>query len=216
MDLIGQALARRQLAADGYITAFDCEYPTGDDADAGRRSFDVVGLRIEDGRVCRVVVAAIRGWWSPSAYLTPSLIRLHLLPGLADELSDENVSAFQRRYGLAGVPVEKALYYSQASPEKAEEAEAILERYGIRTLYLDRLAAQLVLETPVRDAPAEPLLTQLRALLRGVVRDRAETTADRSTVETDKGVRAVEDPQLTLRLFGDAAPRPSADLSKRN
>jgi hypothetical protein len=201
MDRFGQVLAKWHLSEQGYIVSFDlsCQSP---EAESGPiYHFDVAGVRLKNGKAVHAIVGAMRNWWSPSAYLTPSLIRSHLLPGIAEVLSDDAVAVFRQAYDLGAIPIEKILFYSQASPEKASEAEEILLQAGIRTIYIERIAASLVKLPAYKAVHSDPLVMQMLGMMRGAVREAAVEEGEEQKEKLEKEP-AREDPQLPLDLFG--------------
>ncbi|MCZ7583873.1 MAG: hypothetical protein M5R36_11340 [Deltaproteobacteria bacterium] len=204
MDQLGRALARWHLEGDGYIVSFDVSCASGEADGARSFRFDVVGLRVAGGAIERAVLAAMRPWWHPQAYLTPSIIRSHLLPGLSDALSEEAVDAFRQSLGLGPVPVERVLFFSHASPEKQSEAEDMLRRVGVETVYLERIAARLAETAAGRSDHTDARLTQIRSLLRGTIR-AAEGRVPEPDPEAPEPVPTPPSPQLPLDFFGENA-----------
>ncbi|MCB9477982.1 MAG: hypothetical protein H6684_10835 [Deltaproteobacteria bacterium] len=202
MDRLGRSLAAYDLARSGYLAALDVSFAMGEDGATGR--FDVVGVKLADGRVEAAVVGLLRAWWHPTAHLTPSTIRRHLQPGLTEALSDGNIAAFRAAWGLGEAPVERVLYFSHASPEKADEAESLLASLGIRPVYLERVAAELAQAPPGKEAPADIAATQFVSLVRGIGRQTAlaaqSAPATRPRPSADEGIAS---PQLDLKFFRD-------------
>ncbi len=204
MERIAESLVKRYLASQGYLAAFGVNVSATTETGPTMRAFDVVGLRIRAGSLAEAVVGVIRAWWNPGAHLTPSLLRSHLLAGVAEALSDDAVDALRIGYGLSPAVIRKVLFYSQASPEKSEEAEATLAKYGIETVYLDREAASLARESWPSEVPGDAAIAMIRAFVRGAWR---EGSGGADLRESDvKPVAEPPTPQLSLALFGDRSP----------
>jgi hypothetical protein len=58
--------------------------------------------------------------------------------------ADERLRFVRGRYGLADIPIRKVLFYSQRSPKKAAEAEAMLAARGIEVVYLEDILAEVM------------------------------------------------------------------------
>lgn len=201
MERIAEALVKRYLASQGYLAAFGVSVAGVSEAGPVVKSFDVVGLRIRGGSLAEAVVGAIRAWWNPGAHLTPSLLRSHLMAGVTEALSDDAVDALRIGYGLSPAVIRKALFYSQASPEKSEEAEAMLAKFGIETVYLDREAASLARDSWPSEVPGDASIAMVRAFVRGAWREGSGGTDLR---ESDvKPVAEPPTPQLSLAIFGE-------------
>jgi hypothetical protein len=202
MDRLGHVLARWHLSEQGYFVAFDLACQTPKDEGPVFR-FDIAGVRLHNGRAVRAVVGAMRSWWFPSANMTPSMVRTHLLPGLLESLSDEAIGSFRSCLDLGMVPVDKVLFFSQASPEKSGEAEEILRRQGIETVYLERVATQMMEQPAGRAIHSDPLVMQVMGLLRGALRSTEESEGE---APPEKPARvAPPSPQLEFPIFDSAA-----------
>lgn len=201
MERIAEALVKRYLASQGYLAAFGVSVSAPAEGGPVTRAFDVVGLRIRSGSLAEAVVGVIRAWWNPGAHLTPSLLRSHLMASVTDALSDDSVDALRVGYGLSPAVIRKVLFYSQASPEKSEEAEAMLAKFGIETVYLDREAASLARESWPSEVPGDASIAMIRAFVRGAWRE-GSGGADLREVDV-KPVAEPPTPQLSLALFGE-------------
>ncbi|MCL4233341.1 MAG: hypothetical protein KJ042_02365 [Deltaproteobacteria bacterium] len=204
MERIAEALVKRYLASQGYLAAFGVNVTAPAAGGPTTRGFDVVGLRIRSGSLAEAVVGVIRAWWNPGAHLTPSMLRSHLMAGVSEALSDVAVDALRIGYGLSPAVIRKVLFYSQASPEKSEEAEAMLAKYGIETVYLDREAASLARDSWPSEVPGDASIAMIRAFVRGAWRE-GSGGADLREAEV-KPVAEPPTPQLSLALFGERAP----------
>jgi hypothetical protein len=200
MDLLGRVLARWHLSEQGYFVASDlaCQRPDTEDGLVFR--FDIAGVRLKNGKAVNAVVGALRSWWYPNAYLTPSLVKAHILPGLAESLSDDAVESFRACLDLGMAPVDKLLFFSHASPEKSEEAEEILRAQGIETIYLERVASQLISQPSNRAIHSDPLIMQVMGLLRGALRG-SEVKEPGEVIEKPAAPEPVASPQLQLPIF---------------
>ena len=174
---------------------------------------DLAGVRLRQGKAERGVIGAMRNWWHPQAHLTPSLVRTHLLPGIAETLSDEAVQAFRRSFDLGSVPVDKLLFFSHASPEKSSEAEGILRRFDIETIYMERIAARLLRVSGSRSLQSDPLLTQVTSLLRGTLREAMEK-GPIPKVEEPAAPDLPPSPQLPLDFTAGGVPFPAGKSSE--
>ncbi len=207
MDQVGRALAKWHLLEEGYLVSFDLFCQTGGTEEDQTFRLDLAGIRLRQGKAERAVMGALRNWWHPQAYLTPSLVRTHLLPGITETLSDEAVQAFRRSFDLGNAPVDKLLFFSHASPEKSSEAESILHGFGIETIYLERIAARLLQTSGSRSLQSDPLLTQVVSLLKGTLR---ETTEKGPIPKAEKPAEPdlPPSPQLLLDFLGGSPPFP--------
>jgi len=200
MDLLGRTLARWHLSEQGYLVTFDLACQRSGTEDCPIYRIDIAGVRLAGGKAVNAVVGALRSWWHPNAYLTPSMVRTHILPGLTDSLSDEAVETFRSCLDLGMVRVDKLLFFSHASPEKSEEAEEILRQLGIETVYLERVAVQLVQQPANKAIHSDPLVMQVMGLLRGAMRGREEKEPG-EPLEKPAEVEPVQSPQLQFPMF---------------
>jgi hypothetical protein len=207
MDFLGKVIAQWHLSEQGYIVAFDVSCPASGAEDGPIFKFNLAGFRFRNGRAVHAVVGELRSWWHTSAYLTPSVVRTHLLPSLSETMSDAAIQSFRNFYSLGAIPVEKILFFSHASPEKSTEAEEMLRQEGIETVYLERVAADLIHLPSHRAVHPDPLVMQVIGLLRGAFRIATEKAKEEGTGEKSQKAQVVISPQMSLNLFQEA-PEP--------
>lgn len=144
---IHKRLAKHYLEDQGFVVAYDVAYLAESESASVPEPLDILAVKIESGKVAETVVGLVRGWWHAGANLTPSLIRLHLETDrklLSGALADNRIAEVLARFGLQTSPVRKILFFSRRSPQKAEEAEALLGKMGFSVVYLEDVIIQIL------------------------------------------------------------------------
>jgi hypothetical protein len=145
-----QELVLLYLEERGYLAAFGitCAVECGRERSLARadHEIDVLAVRVEGGTAQSAILGCVKGYWTVAGSLSPSHVR-----SLEDEkktftraFAEERLRFVRGRYGLGGIPIRKVLFYSQRSPKKAAEAEAMLAAWGIEVVYLEDILAEVM------------------------------------------------------------------------
>jgi hypothetical protein len=214
---LSRELVRLHLEARGYLPAFGVTVEIqGEEVDRDERTLsradheiDVVAVRIAAGRVEAAIVGIVKGYWTPSGLLSPSMVR-NLEKGrhaMSRGLSEARLGFVRGRFGLGQVPFRKVLFYSLRSPTKSAAAERMLAAQGIEVIYLEDVIAEVLPRMATHPFLASGTALQaIRALRRSDVFERpkaagpgmgqAAPEAPRSARKPTK--RNADEPQLDL------------------
>ncbi|MDP8254637.1 MAG: hypothetical protein P9M14_02715 [Candidatus Alcyoniella australis] len=161
-------LAKAHLEQQGYLVALSIPAP-GSSPVKFDDVIDLFGLKLENGKAVHGVVGCVKGWWQGKRYLTPSVITFQLgeQSGILSTAFSEIKFEFLRKLFNLGdeIEFEQMLFFPQRSPQKAEQAEQMLEQMQIKPIYLADLIAEM-LPRLRRDLAGNPLewLTDLRRM----------------------------------------------------
>ena len=207
-----QELVRFYLEERGYLPSFGvtCSVECGTERSHARseHEIDVVAARITGGSVQSVVLGCIKGYWTSSSSLSPSMVR-----NLDEDkktfqraFSDARINFVQGRFGLGPVPVKKVLFFSLRSPKKAQEAESMLRLQGIEVVYLEDIIAEILPRMAKEPYLASSTALQTIRALRGTrvfgpgrTREKkAEATDEKKGKKPKRKTDRQDEPQLSL------------------
>jgi len=199
-------LAKAYLERQGCVVALSVPAP-GQSESKLDEVIDLFAVKLEDGRAVSAIIGCVKGWWQGKRHLTPSVIhQLGEPSGILDSAFSETKIEYARGlYHLGDVPTEKLLFFPQRSPQKAVEAEKILQEMEIKPVYLADLIAGMLPKLR-KELAGNPLgwLTDLRRMRNSPLVlesiNHAKAKKDKSKAKAAKAV-AEDDVSPQLSFF---------------
>lgn len=204
-----QELVRLYLEELGYLPAFELTCPPESASEkTGNRSdleIDVLAVQVVGGEVETAIIGVIKGYWTGSSALSPSMVR-HLegkKKTFSRSFAEHRLRFVRQRFGLGTAPIKKVLFFSVHSPQKALEAESLLRLEGIEVVYLERIIADLIPRMSKEPHLASSAALQTVRALKGsrIFSERKISEEKRPKLKKKPSGKSAEEPEPQLTLF---------------